>query len=47
MNFKWFLGAVMVLFIGILSFAYVVTKQANPVLLDEQGRPTESATATK
>lgn len=43
MNFKVFLGAVMALFIGILIFAYVVTKQANPVLLDEHGRPLEAA----
>lgn len=39
MNFKWFFGFVMALFIGILIFAYVVTKQANPIYLDQQGRP--------
>ena len=28
-----------VMFIGILVFAYVVTKKANPIYLDEHGRP--------
>jgi len=32
-----FLGMVFVLFIGILVFAYIETKRANPVMLDEQG----------
>jgi hypothetical protein len=45
MNFKIFLGAVMALFIGILIFAYVVTKQANPILLDEHGRPLETSSS--
>lgn len=27
------------LFIAILVFAYVVTKRANPIFLDEHGRP--------
>jgi hypothetical protein len=45
MNFKIFLGAIMALFIGILIVVYVITKQANPVLLDEHGRPIESSEA--
>jgi len=28
-----------VLFIGILVFCYAVTKRANPVFLDEHGKP--------
>ena len=32
-----FLIAVSALFIGILIFAYVETKKANPQMLDEQG----------
>ena len=35
----YFLGAVFVLFIGILVFCYVVTKRTNPVFLDEHGKP--------
>ena len=32
-----FLALVSALFIGILIFAYVETKRANPQMLDEQG----------
>ena len=32
-----FLAMVFVLFIGILVWAYVETKKANPVMLDEHG----------
>ncbi len=35
----YLLGFVMALFIGILVFAYVVTKQTNPIFLDEHGQP--------
>jgi len=35
----YFLGFVFVLFIGILVFCYAVTKRANPVYLDEHGKP--------
>jgi hypothetical protein len=35
----YFLAFVFVLFIGILIFAYVVTKRTNPVYLDEHGKP--------
>ena len=32
-----FLALISALFIGILIFAYVETRQANPEMLDEQG----------
>jgi hypothetical protein len=32
-----FLALISVIFIGILIFAYIETKQANPEMLDEQG----------
>jgi len=41
----YLLGFVMALFIGILLFAYTVTKQANPVFLDEHGQPTNASHA--
>ena len=34
-----FLALVSAIFIGILIFAYFVTKQANPVMLDDKGKP--------
>jgi hypothetical protein len=41
------LAVVFVVFCGILVFVYVATKRANPVMLDQQGKPlgqsTESA----
>ena len=33
------LVVVMVVFCGILIFVYVATKRANPVMLDQQGKP--------
>jgi len=39
----YFLGVVFVLFIGILIFCYAVTKQANPVFLDEHGKVVTSS----
>ena len=33
-----FFGTVCILFIGILIFAYRLTKRANPVMLDEHGK---------
>ena len=36
---------VSVVFIGILIFAYVVTRQAHPIYLDQNGRPVNSAPA--
>lgn len=40
-----FLGAVIVLFVGILIACYVIARRANPVMLDEHGhlRDTHSA----
>jgi len=34
-----FLGLIMAFFCAILVFVYVATKKANPVMLDQQGRP--------
>lgn len=34
-----FLAGVMLLFIGILVYVYHESKRANPVILDEKGRP--------
>lgn len=42
----YLLGFVFLLFIGILVFAYVVTRQANPVFLDEHGKPLATQPAT-
>ena len=42
----YFLGFVSALFIGILIFAYTVTKQTNPVFLDSTGKPLPSSSAT-
>jgi len=39
MNFKVLLGAVMTLFVTILIVCYAIAKQANPVFLDEHGKP--------
>jgi hypothetical protein len=41
----YLLGFVSAIFIGILVFAYFVTKQAHPVYLDQNGRPVNSAPA--
>jgi hypothetical protein len=35
----YFLGMVMMLFIGILIYVWIATKKANPVMLDEKGHP--------
>lgn len=40
-----FLAAVILLFIGILVYVYVEAKKANPVILDEKGRPRDGAPA--
>lgn len=39
----FFLAFVSAVFIGILIFVYFVTKQANPVMLDDHGRPQPTA----
>ncbi len=33
------LGVVFFVFCGILVFVYVATKRANPIMLDQQGKP--------
>ncbi|MBS1793325.1 MAG: hypothetical protein JSS81_05695 [Acidobacteria bacterium] len=35
-------GVIMALFIGILIAVYVIAKKANPIILDEKGRPLQS-----
>jgi hypothetical protein len=40
--FPWFLALVMLLFCGILVFAYYESKLANPIMLDENGHMKES-----
>lgn len=37
--FPYFLSLVFMLFIGIMVFTWHASKQANPVMLDESGRP--------
>ncbi len=39
MNMKWFLVLVFLLFVGLLILLYVASEKADPVMLDEQGRP--------
>ena len=41
----YFLGFVFVLFVGILIVCYVITKRANPVFLDEHGKPVTSSSS--
>lgn len=41
---KYFLGGVFLLFIGVLVFVYWGSKKANPIMLDEKGRPYAAAT---
>ncbi|MBX7172280.1 MAG: hypothetical protein K1X72_15040 [Pyrinomonadaceae bacterium] len=36
------LGGIMILFIAIMVTVYFVAKQANPIFLDEKGRPMQS-----
>jgi Na+-transporting methylmalonyl-CoA/oxaloacetate decarboxylase gamma subunit len=41
----YFLGAVFLLFIGILIFVYQVTSKTHPVYVDERGNPTNAQTS--
>ncbi|MFT3743046.1 MAG: hypothetical protein QM785_02015 [Pyrinomonadaceae bacterium] len=41
------LTAITVIFIGILIAAYFISKSANPIFLDEKGRPLESQTSSR
>jgi hypothetical protein len=45
MKMKIVFGLIGALFIGILILTYVATRLANPVMLDERGRPLASGTA--
>ncbi len=36
------LGAIMVLFICIMIAVYLIARQANPIILDEKGKPLHS-----
>lgn len=36
------LGGIMVLFIAIMVMVYFIAKQANPIFLDEKGKPIQS-----
>ena len=38
-----FLCPIMVFFCAVLVFVYAATKHANPVMLDQQGRPLQPA----
>jgi hypothetical protein len=40
------LAVVFVMFCGILVFVYVATKRANPVMLDQQGRPLDQSSGS-
>ena len=39
------LGLVVVIFFGILVTAYIIAKRANPIILDETGKPVNAQTA--
>lgn len=39
------LAVVFIVFCGILVFVYVATKRANPVMLDQQGKPLGQSSA--
>jgi hypothetical protein len=40
------LGIVFVVFCGILVFVYVATKRANPIMLDQQGKPLDQGSGS-
>lgn len=40
------LGGIMVLFIAIMVMVYFIAKQANPIFLDEKGRPIQSQSSS-
>lgn len=43
MKFKWLLGAVFTFFIAVLIVCYLIARDANPIFLDEHGKPTNAA----
>lgn len=40
--FPYWLASIFVLFIGIMVYVYIEAKRANPVVLDEHGRPRQT-----
>lgn len=38
------LGLVFVIFVGILVTAYIIAKRANPIMLDDTGKPVNAQT---
>lgn len=40
------LGGIMVLFIAIMVTVYFIAKQANPIFLDEKGKPIQSQSSS-
>jgi hypothetical protein len=44
MGMKYFLASVFVFFIGLMVLVYWGSRQANPVMLDENGKPLTAAT---
>lgn len=40
------LGGIMVLFIAIMVTVYFIARQANPIFLDEKGRPIQSQSSS-
>jgi hypothetical protein len=43
MKYKLLFAFVLTLFLGILAACYVIAREANPVFLDERGRPAGGA----
>lgn len=41
------LGGIMVLFIAIMVTVYFIAKQANPIFLDEKGKPIKSQSSSQ
>jgi len=47
MKMAWFLGSVFTAFCLILIVCYVITKQAHPIFVDQDGHPTNVTASTK
>ncbi len=46
MKYKILLSAVFTFFIAVLIVCWMIAKQANPVFLDEHGKPVSTARST-
>ena len=46
MRFKLLLGFVFAFFMVLMVAVWILAKRANPILLDQQGRPVASSTRT-